>query len=118
MAQRQIGNKIQFGQTLNPLEDYAGVSSVNDDGNLQTLIDKVGKLSSFWKTGKADADLIRYIPNIVPVTRQDVIKGIEPRQAYASETYVDKRTIDFTIKLAPNTYELCNNGNCFSCMVR
>ena len=104
MAQRQIQNKIHFGQTLNPLDDYAGVSSVNDDGNLQSLIDKVGKLSSFWQSGKADGDLIRYIPNLVPVTRQDVIKGIEPREAYAAETYVDKRTIDFTIKLAPNTY--------------
>ena len=104
MAQRQIQNKIHFGQSLNPLDDYAGVSSVNDDGNLQSLIDKVGKLSSFWQSGKADGDLIRYIPNLVPVTRQDVIKGIEPMQAYAKETYVDKKTIDFTIKLAPNTY--------------
>ena len=104
MAQRQIRNKIHFGQSLNPLDDYGGVSSVNDDGNLQSLIDKVGKLSSFWKNGKADGDLIKYIPNLVPVTRQDVIKGIEPREAYAAETYVDKRTIDFTIKLAPNTY--------------
>ena len=93
MAQRQIRNKIHFGQSLNPLDDYGGVSAVNDDGNLQSLIDKVGKLSSFWKNGKADGDLIKYIPNLVPVTRQDVIKGIEPRQAYAAETYVDKKRL-------------------------
>ena len=104
MSQKPIKNKIEFGQHLNPLDDYAGVSSINDDGNLQTLIDKVGKVSNFWKTGKADGDLTRYLPNILPVTRQNVVKGIDPRQAYASETYIDKRTIEFTIKLAPNTY--------------
>ena len=104
MAQKQIKNRIEFGQNLNPLDDYAGVPAINDDGNLQTLIDKVGKIGKFWKTGKADGDLIRYLPNLLPVTQQNVIAGIEPRQAYASETYTDKKTIDFIIKLAPNTY--------------
>ena len=104
MAQKPISNRIEFGQNLNPLRDYAGVPSINDDGNLQTLIDKVDKVSKFWKTGKADGDLIRYIPNILPVTRQNLITGIEPRQAYAKDTYIDKKAFEFTIKLAPNTY--------------
>ena len=104
MAQKPISNRIEFGQNLNPLNDYAGVPSVNDDGNLQTLIDKVDKVSNFWKTGKADGDLIRYLPNIVPVTRQNLINGIDSREFYANDTYTDKKTIEFTIKLAPNTY--------------
>ena len=84
MAQKPTQNRIEFGQNLNPLDD---------DGNLQTLIDKVDKVSKFWKTGKADSDLIRYIPNVLPVTRQNLIDGIDPRlmQAYASETYTDKK---------------------------
>ena len=104
MAQKPIQNKINFGQNLNPLDDYAGVPSINDDGNLQTLINKVDKVSKFWKTGKADRDLIRYIPNVLPVTRQDLIAGIDPRQAYANETYTDKKTLEFKINLAPNAY--------------
>ena len=104
MAQKPIRNRVEFGQHLNPLDDYAGVTAINDDGNLQTLIDKVGKISTFWKTGKADGDLARYLPNILPVTGQNLISGIDSRQAYASETYTDKKSIDFTIKLAPNTY--------------
>ena len=91
MAQKPITNRIEFGQNLNPLNGYAGVPAINDDGNLQTLIDKVDKVSKFWKTGKADADLVRYLPNILPVTRQNLIAGIDPRQAYASETYTDKK---------------------------
>ena len=93
MAQKPTQNRIEFGQNLNPLDDYAGVPAINDDGNLQTLIDKVDKVSKFWKTGKADSDLIRYIPNVLPITRQNLIDGIDPRlmQAYASETYTDKK---------------------------
>ena len=91
MAQKPIKNRIEFGQNLNPLDDYAGVPAINGDGNLQTLIDKVDKVSNFWKTGKADGALIRYIPNVLPVTRQTLIAGIDPRQAYASETYTDKK---------------------------
>ena len=67
MAQKQIKNRIEFGQNLNPLDDYAGIPAINDDGNLQTLIDKVGKIGKLWKTGKADGDLIRYLPNLLPV---------------------------------------------------
>ena len=47
MAQKPITNRIEFGQNLNTLNDYAGVPAINDDGNLQTLIDKVHKVGEF-----------------------------------------------------------------------
>ena len=92
MAQKQIRNKIHFREKLNLLDDYGGVPSVDDDGNLQTLISNVDKVGKFWESGKADGDLVRYLPNILPVTRQNQIAGRNPRQAYASETYTDKKT--------------------------
>ena len=67
--QKAISNKIQLGDTFNPLKDYAGVPSINE-GNLENLIQKVDQVGEFWKTGKADGDLPRYFPNIIPVTRQ------------------------------------------------
>ena len=58
--QKAISNKIQLGDTLNPLEycpkDYAGVPSINDEGNLENLIQKVDQVGEFWKMGKADGD--------------------------------------------------------------
>ena len=39
MAQKQISNRIEFGQNLNPLKDYAGVPSINDDGNILDKVD-------------------------------------------------------------------------------
>ena len=68
--QKAISNKIQLGDTLNPLKDYARVISINDEGNLENLIQKVDKVGQFWKMGKADGDSSRYFPNILRVTRQ------------------------------------------------
>ena len=90
MAQKPIQNRIEFGQNLNPLDDYAGVPAINDDANLQMLIDKVDKVSKFWKTGKADSDLIRYIPNVLPVTRQNLLVLIYDKLMQVKPTLIKK----------------------------
>ena len=91
--QKAISNKIQLGETLNPLDDYGGVPSINDEGTLENLIGKVEKVRGFMKTGKADGDLSRYSPNILPITRQSQVAGELPRKAYASITYSDKKQL-------------------------
>ena len=67
--QKAISNKIQLGDTLNPLDDYAGVPSVNNEVTLENLIGKVDKVRGFMSTAKADGDLARYFPNILPITK-------------------------------------------------
>ena len=47
-------------------------------------------MQGFLKAGKADGDLSRYCPNILPITRQLQVAGKLPRKAYASVTYSDK----------------------------
>ena len=101
--QKAISNKIQIGDTLNPLDDY-GVPSVNDEGTLENLIGKVDKARGFMSTGKADGDLARYFPNILPVTRQTQVADVVPRKAYASITYNDKKQLEFILDLTANTY--------------
>ena len=91
--QKGISDKIQFGQTLNPLNDYGDITSINDEGTLENLITKVDKVRGFIGTGKADGDLSRYYPNILPIMRQAQIVGKPPRKSYASITYSDKKTI-------------------------
>ena len=99
-----ISNNIQLGDTLNPLKDYAGVPSINDEGTLENLYEKVDKVTNFMKTGKGDGDLARYFPNILPIRRQSQIAGELPRKAYASVTYTDKKQLEFVLKLTANTY--------------
>ena len=82
--QRAISNKTKLGDTLNPLKDYSGVPSTNDEGNLENLFQKVDTVGEFWKTGKADGDLSRYFQDILPVNRQAQIAGELPRKPYAS----------------------------------
>ena len=45
--QKAISNKIQLGNTLNPLNEYAGVPPINDEGTLENLIGKNDKLRGF-----------------------------------------------------------------------
>ena len=102
--QKALSKKIQLGDTLNPLDDYAGIPSINDEGTLENLIGKVDKVRGFLKTGKADGDLSRYFPNILPITRQSQIAGELPRNAYASVTYSVKKQLEFLLDLTASTY--------------
>ena len=102
--QKAISNKIQLAETLNPLDDYGGVLSINDAGTLQNLITKVDKVGGFVATSKADGDLSRYYLNILPITRQSQIAGELPRKACARVTYSDKNQLEFVLDLTANTY--------------
>lgn len=80
--QRNITNEIQLGDTLNPLADYGGASSVDDESNLESIFGKIDKIGDFWRSGKTDENLARFIPNILPVTRQNQIASTTPREAF------------------------------------
>ena len=67
--QRPISDKIKLGETFNPLKDYGGVPSINDEGTLENLIGKVDQVTGFVATGNADGVLSRYYPNILLITR-------------------------------------------------
>ena len=71
---------------------------------MENLYSKVDKIGAFWKTGKADEDLWRYIPNVLPVTRQNQIAGSIPRKSFASVTYSEKNILEFVLELTANTY--------------
>ena len=101
---KAISDKIHLGETLNPARDYGGVSSIKDEGTLENLLLKVDKAQSFIGKGKADGDLSRYYPNILPIIRQLQIAGELPRKVYASVTYSDKKQLEFVLDLTANTY--------------
>ena len=102
--QREIDDKIKMGDTLNPLNDVSAVPSIDNASNLKDVFGKIDKLGDLWDRGKADASLIRYLPGGSEVLRLGKIFSIVPRKAHASSTYTDKKTLEFTIELAANTY--------------
>ena len=77
--QRTISNKTQLGATLNPLKDAEYVPTVDEESNFENLNSKVVKIGKFWKIGKVDENLARYIPNLTEVSRQNQIARTLPR---------------------------------------
>ena len=47
--QRPVSNKIQSGDTLNPLKDYGGIPSIDGEANLESLYGKIDKIGGFGK---------------------------------------------------------------------
>ena len=78
--QREISNKIQLGETLNPLNDVSAVSSIGNTSNLNDVFGKVDNLRELWDRGQADARLIRYIVGLSNVLRQGKIFNIFPKK--------------------------------------
>ena len=78
--QREISNKIQLDETLNPLNKVSVVSSIDNTSNLKDVFGKVDKLGDLWDWGQADASLIRYILGLSNVSRQGEIFNIVPKK--------------------------------------
>ena len=102
--QREISNKIQLGETLNPLHDVSAVLFIDNTSNLKDVFGKVDKLGDLRDKGNTDASLRRYIPGLSNVSRQGKIFNIVPKKAYTTSTYTDKKALEFTIELAANTH--------------
>ena len=58
--QSKINNDVQFGQSLNPLNDVVKVSSVFNSSDLKDTFTKTDKLCKLWKDGSMDFDLSRF----------------------------------------------------------
>ena len=78
--QREISNKIQLGETLNPLNKVSVVLSIDNTSNLKDLLGKVDKVGILRDRGQADASLIRYILGLSNVSRQGKIFNIVPKK--------------------------------------
>ena len=68
--QREISNKVQPGENLNPLKDLPKVPAVDTTSDLKDIFRKVDKLSNLWEDGKVDYSLVRYLPGLATVSRQ------------------------------------------------
>ena len=103
-TQREISNKIQLGENLNPLRDISNVPSIDNVANLKDIFCKVDKVGVLWNKGEIDASLVRYIPSLSDVSRLGQIYSINHKKAYAAQTYTDKKSLECTVNLAANTY--------------
>ena len=58
IMQREISNKVQLGENLNPLKDLPKVPAIDNTSDLKDVFRKVDKLGNLWEDGKMDYNLI------------------------------------------------------------
>ena len=54
--------------------------------------------------GQLEISLARYIPGVTKPARQGQLAKIEDQIVYADQTYENKKTSEFSIRLASNCY--------------
>ena len=98
-------NKKSLNKTLFVLikKNAERNKQIDNTSNLKDVFGKVDKLGGLWDMGRADASLIRYIPGLSNVSRQEKMFNNISKKAYAATTCTDKKT-EFTPELAANAF--------------
>ena len=102
--QREIGDKIQLGDTLTSLNDVSVIPAIDDTSNLKDVFGKTDKLRHLWDRGKADGSLIRYLPGGSKVSKQKKKLILFHKKRMHYQLTLIKKTRQFTVELAANTY--------------
>ena len=95
--QREIGDKTQLGDTLNPLNDVSTVPAIDNTSNLKDVFGKIDKLGDLWDRGKADTSLIRYLPRGSEVLRQGKIFNIVPKKRIHHQLILIKKHLNLQL---------------------
>ena len=98
-------NKKSLNKTLFVLikKNAERNKQIDNTSNLKDVFGKVDKLGGLWDMGRADASLIRYIPGLSNVSRQEKMFNNISKKAYAATTCTDKKT-EFTPELVANAF--------------
>ena len=90
--------------SLNPLNGSMGVSAIDYSADFDNLFKKIEKIKNIFETGRANGNLVRYIPGLAKPIYQGQIDSTIEKRAYAEDSYRDLRVAIFNIQLAANHY--------------
>ena len=97
----EINNKVHLGQTVTPFESISKLFAINNSvGHWQCKKKKLKKQKNILKTGVSDADMARYIPEMLDLIFQGMIQKIFTIEQSAHLSYKDtriKKTLDFEL---------------------
>ena len=101
--QREISDKNNLGDTLNPYNDARRSTAIDrTTSKYNDAKDKVQKIRDLINMGKYDADLAKYIPGLLDLAIQGVLDDIDTREKVAHPSYKDMEQLDFQILLREN----------------
>ena len=103
--QRDISDKNTLGDTLNPYDDIRRSTAISrTTSNYNDAKEKVQKIRDLISMVKYDADLAKYIPDLMDLAIQGMLDDIDTREKVAHPSYKDKEQLDFQILLTENYY--------------
>ena len=114
--QREISDKNTLGDTLNPINDARRSTGIDrTTSNYNDAQEKVQKIRDLIDIGKYDADLAKYIPELMDLAIQGMLDDIDTREKVAHLSCKDKEQLDFQILLTENYY--VNPSNIHICFL-
>ena len=118
--QREISDKIFLGQTVSSFDDIGNSSAIDRIASFYTgAKEKVRKIIELISTGKYDSDITKYIPGILEMKFQGMLKDIDTREKVARSSYKEMEELDFQISLADNYHVNLNSIHlCFPMKIK
>ena len=114
--QREISDKNTLGDTLNSINDARRSTGIDrTTTNYNDAKEKVQKIRDLIDIGKYDADLAKYIPELMDLAIQGMLDDIDTREKVAHLSCKDKEQLDFQILLTENYY--VNPSNIHICFL-
>ena len=103
--QREISNKFFLGNTVSPYDDVGRLSAIDRTAsNYNDAKEKVQKIIELISTERSDEDIVKYIPGLLGLKFQGMLKDIDTREKVAHSSYTDMEQLDFQILLTDNYY--------------
>ena len=118
--QREICDENTLGDTLNLINDARRSTAIDrTTSNYNDAKEKVQKIRDLINMGKYDADLAKYIPELMDLAIQGMLDDIDTREKVAHPSYKDKEQLDFQILLIKNFYVYPSNIHiCFPSKIK
>ena len=113
--QRHISDKAFLGQNVSPFDNGGESDAIDRTAwHYNDAKEKVQKIREFIKSGNYDADIAKYIPDVLKMKVQGMLEDIDTREKLAHPSYKDMEKLDFQILLT-NTYYV-NPSNVHLCV--
>ena len=103
-----ISDKVHLAKYVNPADNTSNVESVDYSINFEDIDKEMNQLKKLLRKLVMDADLLRYLPEMLPVAYLGMIYPVRTKNIIADWTDKDLKALEFHIKLS--AYQ-CMNWN-------
>ena len=118
--QHRISDSIHHGKTVSPFESIGDSKPIDRTVSGFLHADqKVEKIKRLVNKGEYDKDVARYIPRVLNLMYQGILKNVKTRDKTAESPCKDMQNLEFHLLLIANHYTNSNSLHlCFSIKIK